>query len=292
MSINHPFIIKFFHSFQSDTKLFFALEYCPGGELFNLMQRQKRFSDDEARFYAAQIILAIKALHDKGIIYRDLKPENVLVDASGYIRITDFGLSRMNVIDPYDAAKCCGTPEYLAPEIVMGHRYGKVVDWWTLGTIIYEMLVGVPPFYTQNTQKLFQRIKDAEVKYPSDVSELAQNLINKLMQKDPSKRLGYTQGADEIASDPWFTGINWKHLYDKEYVSPHVPKLENEYDLSNFYNSAKTHSKVGKEQLVQELGQNSLIPDFLWNTLDDSYNLNLINVNRSKDGERYSMDRK
>ena len=133
MSINHPFIIKFFHSFQSDTKLFFALEYCPGGELFNLMQRQKRFSDDEARFYAAQIILAIKALHDKGIIYRDLKPENVLVDASGYIRITDFGLSRMNVIDPYDAAKCCGTPEYLAPEIVMGHRYGKVVDWWTLG---------------------------------------------------------------------------------------------------------------------------------------------------------------
>lgn len=113
--------------------MYFALEYCPGGELFNLLQKKKRFSEDQARFYAAQMVLALEHLHDKDIIYRDLKPENVLIDKVGYIRITDFGLSRMDVKDPNEAKSICGTPEYLAPEIIMKLGYGKPVDWWTLG---------------------------------------------------------------------------------------------------------------------------------------------------------------
>ena len=159
INIDHPFVIKFFYSFQNDRKLFFALEYCPGGELFNLLQKKKRFSEDQARFYSAQMVLALEHLHAKDIIYRDLKPENVLIDKVGYIRITDFGLSRMDVKDPNEAKSICGTPEYLAPEIIMKLGYGKPVDWWTLGSIIYEMLVGIPPFYTNeflliNSQKI------------------------------------------------------------------------------------------------------------------------------------------
>jgi serum/glucocorticoid-regulated kinase 2 len=133
INIDHPFVIKFFYSFQNERKLFFALEYCPGGELFNLLQKKKRFSEDQARFYSAQMILALEHLHEKDIIYRDLKPENVLIDSTGYVRITDFGLSRMDVKDANEAKSICGTPEYLAPEIIMKLGYGKPIDWWTLG---------------------------------------------------------------------------------------------------------------------------------------------------------------
>ena len=136
INIEHPFVIKFFYSFQNDRKLYFALEYCAGGELFNLLQKKRRFSEDQAKFYAAQMVLALEHLHDKDIIYRDLKPENVLIDKVGYIRITDFGLSRMDVKDPNEAKSICGTPEYLAPEIIMKLGYGKPVDWWTLGIFL------------------------------------------------------------------------------------------------------------------------------------------------------------
>ena len=147
-------MVKLYYSFQNEKKLYFVLEYCPGGELFNLLSKMKRFSEDHTRFYACQLVLALEYLHSKNIIYRDLKPENVLIGADGYIKIADFGLSRMNIVLD-EATTICGTPEYLAPEIVHKKPYGKAVDWWTLGSIIYEMLVGIPPFYTQNRAELF-----------------------------------------------------------------------------------------------------------------------------------------
>lgn len=233
INIDHPFVIKFFYSFQNERKLFFVLEYCPGGELFNLLQKRKRFNDDQARFYAAQMVLALEHLHSKDIIYRDLKPENVLIDKEGYIRITDFGLSRMGINDQTVAKSICGTPEYLAPEIIMKIGYGKVVDWWTLGSILYEMLVGIPPFYTQSREELFERIKFANPKYPSFLKPKARKMIESLLKKDPSKRLG-SKGADEIKNDPWFEGVNWEALHNKKYDAPFVPKINNDMDLKHF----------------------------------------------------------
>lgn len=234
INIDHPFVIKFFYSFQNDRKLFFALEYCPGGELFNLLQKKKRFSEDQARFYSAQMVLALEHLHAKDIIYRDLKPENVLIDKVGYIRITDFGLSRMDVKDPNEAKSICGTPEYLAPEIIMKLGYGKPVDWWTLGSIIYEMLVGIPPFYTNNRQELFERIKFSSPKYPPHLSKRAKDLLESLLKKDPAKRQGTNGDAQSIKNNPWFEGVNWKALFDKQYEAPFTPRINNEFDLSNF----------------------------------------------------------
>lgn len=229
--VEHPFIIKFKGSFQTEKKLFFILEYCPGGELFNLLAKKRRFSEDQTRFYSAQIILAIEHLHSKDIVYRDLKPENVLIDEKGYIRITDFGLSRMNVGDASGARSICGTPEYLAPEIVMRLEYGKAVDWWTVGSIIYEMLVGAPPFYVENRQELFERIKFDIPKYPNSLSPAAKDLIQGLLKKDPAKRLGTTT---KVRDHPWFEDVNWQALYEKKYEAPFVPKIHNEADLQHF----------------------------------------------------------
>ncbi len=229
--IDHPFVIKFKGSFQSDKKLFFILEYCPGGELFNLLAKKRRFSEDQTRFYAAQIVLALEHLHAKDVVYRDLKPENVLIDSKGYIRITDFGLSRQNVNDSSGAKSICGTPEYLAPEIVMRLEYGKAVDWWTLGSIIYEMLVGAPPFYVENRQELFERIKFDVPKYPSSLSANAKNLIENLLKKDPARRLGT---SSKVRDHPWFEDVNWQALYEKRYEAPFVPRISNEADLQHF----------------------------------------------------------
>jgi len=229
--IDHPFVIKFKGSFQNEKKLFFILEYCPGGELFNLLAKKRRFSEDQTRFYAAQIVLAIEHLHSKDIVYRDLKPENVLIDDKGYIRITDFGLSRTNVKDANGAKSICGTPEYLAPEIVMRLEYGKAVDWWTVGSIIYEMLVGAPPFYVENRQELFEKIKFDVPKYPSSLSPNAKNLIEALLKKDPAKRLGTTS---KVRDHPWFEDVNWQALYEKKYEAPFVPRISNESDLQHF----------------------------------------------------------
>lgn len=229
--IDHPFVIKFKGSFQNEKKLFFVLEYCPGGELFNLLAKKRRFSEDQTRFYAAQIVLALEHLHSKDVVYRDLKPENVLIDSKGYIRITDFGLSRQNVNDASGAKSICGTPEYLAPEIVMRLEYGKAVDWWTLGSIIYEMLVGAPPFYVENRQELFERIKFDVPKYPSSLSANAKNLIENLLKKDPARRLGT---SSKVRDHPWFEDVNWQALYEKRYEAPFVPRISNEADLQHF----------------------------------------------------------
>lgn len=143
------------------------LEYCPGGELFFHLSRAGRFEDSRAKFYAACMVLAIEHLHKANIVYRDLKPENVLIDASGYAKITDFGLSKENIMDNVSTYSFCGTPEYLAPEILHKTGHGKAVDWWSVGALIYEMLTGLPPFYTRDRDKLFNSIKYCEINIPS-----------------------------------------------------------------------------------------------------------------------------
>ena len=161
-NVNHPMIVKMDYAFQSDSKLFFVLEYCPGGELFFYLSQIGRFKEEAARFYASNILLALSHLHSLNILYRDLKPENVLVSHDGYVKIADFGLSKENIKGHTDAKSICGTAEYLAPEILLNKGHGKASDWWSFGGIIYEMLCGEPPFYNRDKEQLFKNIKYAE----------------------------------------------------------------------------------------------------------------------------------
>lgn len=229
---NCPFFVRFFYSFQNEKKLFFVLEYCPGGELFNLIQTRGKIGEAQTRFYACQMVLAIEALHLKNIIYRDLKPENVLLDADGYIKITDFGLSKTNVVQN-DAKSICGTPEYLAPEVVSMMKYGKPVDWWTLGCIIFEMITGLPPFYKNNRKELFEGIKSENPKLPLNITNECKSLISQLLHKDPTKRLG-GNGAEEVTLHPWFTGVNWTYVEEKRYEAPFKVKVGNSLGIQNF----------------------------------------------------------
>lgn len=178
------------------------------------------------------MVLALGYLHERKIIYRDLKPENVLLDKDGYIRITDFGLSKSKISGQI-ATSICGTPEYLAPEILLKMGHGKQVDWWTLGCIMYELCTGLPPYYSQVRTELFYAIKNKPVIYPSDLSESFQDLVNGLLNKDPAKRLGF-YGAQDIQQHSWFEGFDWDKLLNKQLQPPFVPKLSSETDLQNF----------------------------------------------------------
>jgi serine/threonine protein kinase len=169
----HPNIVSLVMAFQSRSKLFFVLEYCPGGELFFQLTTKGRFPEDKARFYAAQVILALEHMHSHGFVYRDLKPENVLIDSIGNAKLTDFGLSKGNVTLAAEGADSfCGTPEYIAPEVLKKEGYGKAVDWWALGALLYEMLTGLPPFYSKNRDLMFERILREELTFPRFVAEV------------------------------------------------------------------------------------------------------------------------
>merc|ERR1719487_2669676 len=176
-TVSHPFIVSLHYAFQTPKKLYIVLEYCAGGELFFHLSRAGRFSEGRCKLYAAEILLALEYLHSLSIIYRDLKPENLLLDADGHAKITDFGLSKQGIEDNVSARTMCGTPEYLAPEIISKTGHGRAVDWYSLGAIMYEMLTGLPPFYTQDREKLFRRIQAEELRYPSYIGAVTKHLL-------------------------------------------------------------------------------------------------------------------
>ena len=227
-----PFLVRFYHAFQTAKKLVFVLEYCPGGELLTLIHRQRRLTESQARFITCQIILALEALHKNGIIYRDLKPENVLICADGYVKVTDFGLSKTGVKND-EAKSLCGTPEYLAPEVICEMPYGRSVDWWTLGCLLFEMVNGVPPFFKNTRDELWEVIKFENPKLAISLSKECRALLAGLLTKDPSKRLG-ARGISEIKSHPWFSGVNWSYVLGKKYEAPFKITLGNSYGIENF----------------------------------------------------------
>jgi len=285
-NVTHPFIIKMKYAFQNERKLYFALEYCSGGELFNLLQKRRTLTEDQARFYAAQIVLAIEHLHSLDIIYRDLKPENVLLDNEGYIRLTDFGLSKKNITGNKGATSICGTPEYLAPELLFKVGHGKAADWWTLGAILYEMLTGLPAFYTPNRDELFQRIKYGMLVYPSNFSPSAKNLLDGLFKKDPERRLGGgPNDAEDIKKHPWFEGIDWGAVLRREYKPPFVPKTKSEIDVSNFdVEFTKTSIDSLKETgMLEQISSPGSYPD--WSFNDGSVKSRLSEEERKDDME-------
>jgi len=231
-SIRHPFIVNLYRSFQDEKYLYMLLEYVIGGEMFSHLRRAGRFSNEVTRFYAAEIVLALEYLHSLNIVYRDLKPENLLIDHQGHIKITDFGFSK-RVEDR--TWTLCGTPEYLAPEIIQSKGHGKAVDWWALGILIFEMLAGYPPFFDDNPFGIYEKILGGRIQFPSHFDPNAKDLIRKLLAADRTRRLGNLKGgAIDIKGHKWFKGVDWEQLFQKRVPAPIIPEVEHEGDTNYF----------------------------------------------------------
>eukprot|EP00730_Choanoeca_flexa_P003004 TRINITY_DN11258_c0_g1_i1.p1 TRINITY_DN11258_c0_g1~~TRINITY_DN11258_c0_g1_i1.p1 ORF type:complete len:492 (+),score=136.50 TRINITY_DN11258_c0_g1_i1:71-1477(+) len=234
-STDHPFLTGLKYSFQTKELLCFVLEYVNGGELFFHLSREKVFTEDRARFYAAEIALAMGYLHDHNIIYRDLKLENLLLDKDGHVKITDFGLCKQEMTFGTTTTTFCGTPEYLAPEILEDNDYGRSVDWWGLGVVMYEMMCGHLPFYNRNHEVLFDLILHEEIRLPDHLSPAAKDILSKMLDKNPHTRLGGGQGdSREITDHAFFASIDFDKLYNKQLPVPFKPKVASETDVSNF----------------------------------------------------------
>ena len=204
--VENPFIVQLRFAFQTEDKLYMVMDYINGGELFFHLRKAKTFTEERTRFYAAEIALALEYLHSQGIIYRDLKPENVLLDKDGHLKITDFGLSKQFADDQKKKAfSFCGTPEYIAPEILKGIGHDHSVDFWSLGALIYEMLAGSPPFYSRNKDQMFKNMLTKPVTMKPYFSPAACDIISKLLQVDPRKRLNL---FEELKSHEFFEGAN------------------------------------------------------------------------------------
>ncbi len=213
----------------------------PGGELFYHLRKDKYYLEDKARFYVCELVLALEYLHNNNCIYRDLKPENILLYKDGHIKLTYFGLSKMimknseDYIEEKKAYTICGTPEYLAPEILEGKGHNKSVDWWSLGAVLYEMLVGFSPFLPKDNKRLDIRVYLQPVDYKSYLSKEAVSLINGLLKVDAKERLGSgKEGAKQVKSKSFFKNINWKDVENKKLKPPFVPKITGDDDYSTF----------------------------------------------------------
>uniref|UniRef100_A0A3Q1CNU2 non-specific serine/threonine protein kinase n=2 Tax=Percomorphaceae TaxID=1489872 RepID=A0A3Q1CNU2_AMPOC len=231
----HPFLTSLKYSFQTKDRLCFVMEYVNGGELFFHLSRERVFSEDRTRFYGAEIVSALDYLHSAKIVYRDLKLENLMLDKDGHIKITDFGLCKEGITDTATMKTFCGTPEYLAPEVLEDNDYGRAVDWWGLGVVTYEMMCGRLPFYNQDHEKLFELILMEEIKFPRTLSADAKSLLSGLLIKDPNKRLGGgPDDAKEIMRHSFFGTIDWQDVYDKKLVPPFQPQVSSETDTRYF----------------------------------------------------------
>ena len=222
-----------------------------GGEMFFHLHKAKRFSNEKTRFYIVEIILAIEFLHDKKMLYRDLKPENIMIDANGHIKLTDFGLSKMVKKKKEKVFTICGTPQYLAPEILSDDGYDKTVDWWSLGCVMYEMLVGKAPFRIPKGSYLSADLYKKKITIPEYITPEAKDLISLLLVPNPKKRLGYgVDGAKKIKEHSYFEGINWEDAWNKKLTPPFIPDLKGETDLTYFdkmFTEEKIDSKSSEE---------------------------------------------
>lgn len=231
--VSHPFLIRMWGTFQDAEQVFMVMDYIEGGELFSLLRKSQRFPNPVAKFYAAEVCLALEYLHANEIIYRDLKPENILLDRNGHIKITDFGFAKYV---PDVTYTLCGTPDYIAPQVISTKPYNKSVDWWSFGIYIYEMLAGYTPFYDANAMKTYENILNAELKFPPFFNADAQDLLSKLIERDLSKRLGNLQnGSEDVKNHPWFSEVVWEKLLSRNIETPYEPPIQQgQGDTSQF----------------------------------------------------------
>ncbi|MBZ3869980.1 Protein kinase C iota type [Sciurus carolinensis] len=242
---NHPFLVGLHSCFQTESRLFFVIEYVNGGDLMFHMQRQRKLPEEHARFYSAEISLALNYLHERGIIYRDLKLDNVLLDSEGHIKLTDYGMCKEGLRPGDTTSTFCGTPNYIAPEILRGEDYGFSVDWWALGVLMFEMMAGRSPFDIvgssdnpdQNTEDyLFQVILEKQIRIPRSLSVKAASVLKSFLNKDPKERLGChpQTGFADIQGHPFFRNVDWDMMEQKQVVPPFKPNISGEFGLDNF----------------------------------------------------------
>lgn len=230
--IRHPFVVNLLWCDRDEICIYMLFEYVCGGELFSYLRNAGRFTSSTANFYSSEIISALEYLHSKSIVYRDLKPENLLLDKEGHLKITDFGFAKKLTDRTWTL---CGTPEYLAPEIIQSKGHNKAVDWWALGVLIYEMLAGYPPFYDDNPFGIYEKILSGKIEWPRHLDTVAKDLIKKLLVQDRTKRLGNMKcGADDIKRHRWYKGIDWCDVVLRKLIPPIIPRISYDGDSSNF----------------------------------------------------------
>jgi len=240
--INNPFLVKLHVSFKTQKYLYFVMDFVNGGGLYYYLEKYDSLEEEKAKFYTAEILCGLEYLHSRGIIYRDLKPENILISHNGHVVLTDFGLSKTGLIEKDSRTSTrCGTPYYVAPEIILGEEYTKAVDFWSLGVVLYEMLFGVPPFYSEEALGIYKKIVSNDYTIDShQISENCEKFIRALLADDPHKRL---KDAEEIKNHPFFTGYVWDKIKRQEVTPPVVPKVSGPDD-TQFFDSEITSSPI------------------------------------------------
>jgi len=231
---NSEFIVRLFDYFQDKENIYLVLEFVNGGEMFTVLQRQpnRRFSAVQCRFFTAECIMSFEYLHNLDIIHRDLKPENLLIDHRGHLKLTDFGFAKRVELHTYTM---CGTPEYLAPEIIINKGYTRAVDWWAVGVLCFEMRKGRSPFEAKDQLEMFRKIAKCDFRFPRNFSEPEKELISGFLQVDKTKRLGFMHGGVElIKKQTYFEGLDWNRLARQKYQSPFNAGVKNQADHSKF----------------------------------------------------------
>jgi serine/threonine protein kinase len=297
--IDHPFLVKLHYAFQNDVKLYLVTEFVQGGELFFHLKRDRKFNEKIVRIYACEIILALEYLHKNNIIYRDLKPENILLNGDGHIQLTDFGLSKfLNgrkatsnfSVDSFNSSDLtaekaytiCGTPEYLAPEILVGRGYDKSVDWWSLGVLLFEMLTGGTPFKYKKEKRIDHNMymRPVDIKNNKELSEDAKHLIQSFLKFDPSERLNNPQ---LIKSHPFFKGINWDHITYKLYPVEFVP--------NNYFKSKEDLCFFDKKYVEDSFSSDEEVKKFYSRKNHTDYKFNDRKFRRYNDFNNFSFER-
>ncbi|CAL2048461.1 unnamed protein product [Caenorhabditis brenneri] len=229
-TVKSPFICKMFQSFDTLEKLYFVLEFIPGGDFFSLIEKIEVMSEGYVTFYLAEIVVALEHLHNHHIIYRDLKPDNIMLDRKGHVKLTDFGMCKLNMYEGAKTTTFCGTLEYMSPEMVKREPYDKSVDLWALGVLMYLLIHGEEPFYGKTKPVLKEQIVSAPIPIPENLSQDGRVLLKRLLTRNPEKRIT----IPEIKSLDFFFGLDWQKLMMQEYEPPLKPSILNERDVSNF----------------------------------------------------------
>ncbi|XP_041837284.1 protein kinase C delta type-like [Melanotaenia boesemani] len=253
----NPFLTHLYATFQSKEHLLFVMEYLNGGDLMFHIQDKGRFDLNRATFYAAEIVVGLQFLHSNGIVYRDLKLDNVMLDKDGHIKIADFGMCKENISPENRATTFCGTPDYIAPEILLGQKYTFSVDWWSFGVLVYEMLIGQSPFQGDDEDELFDSIRSDVPYYPQWITKESKSLLEQLFEREPSRRLGV---SGDIRAHAFFKTINWPLLEKRQVDPPFKPKVKSPSDCSNFdreFLNEKARLSHGDKNLIDSMDQNA-----------------------------------
>ncbi|KAI9300204.1 kinase-like domain-containing protein [Cunninghamella echinulata] len=230
----HPFLANLHSTFQTETRIYYVMEYISGGDLMMHIQHEQ-FSEKRARFYACEVLLALEYLHKHGIIYRDLKLDNIMLCLDGHVKLVDYGLCKENIWHNDTTNTFCGTPDFMAPEILLEQKYGRAVDWWAFGVLIYEMLLGQSPFKGEDEDEIFDAVLEDEILYPITMSKNCLSICQKLLERNPNRRLGSGKSDGlEIRQHPFFSGVNWDDILAKKVTPPYLPTVTGRADTSNF----------------------------------------------------------